>query len=83
MKSIFISHSHRSKDYAAEVKAKLRECFSEEVEVFVSSDTHDIKAGEHWKQRIRDEIVRANLIIVIADVDVMRRPWLFFEVGGA
>jgi len=81
--SLFVSHAHRSQAYAGVIKRQILTAFDHKLDVFVSSDTDSISAGEHWKTKIKSELSRADLILVVVDIDLASRPWLFFEVGGA
>jgi hypothetical protein len=82
-KKIFISHVSDEADIAILLKAALTRDFLDFVEVFVSSDTESIAAGEEWLVSIKRWLEKSDLLIVLCSPTSIDRPWINFEAGAA
>jgi hypothetical protein len=49
----------------------------------VSSDDEGITGGEKWLDVIEDRLKNAEIILVLASPQSIKRPWINFEAGGA
>jgi hypothetical protein len=82
-KRLFISHFSEEHSIAERMKTALNHDFLGLLDVFVSSETESIAAGEEWLSSI-DKAMRGSAIFVIlcspASID---RPWINFEAGAA
>src|SRR6266567_5906591 len=78
---IFLSHIHEEKPLALTIKEWIQSTFPGKCDVFVSSALTDIPAGAPWKQKIREALNDAYLVIVLASTASLARPWVNFEAG--
>lgn len=83
MADIFISFIHEEEKVAGAVKQFLREKLREDADVFLSSDTWTVYAGEDWLKRIKDELTSAKVVILLLSKKSVLRPWVNFEAGAA
>ncbi len=82
-KSFDIFVSHVSGD--AELAVALKQCIEEDftsLEVFVSSDSRSIDAGE-WLKQVKAALAESKVVIVLCSPESVRRPWIAFEAGAA
>jgi hypothetical protein len=80
---LFISHISEEKAFAAQLKRVLTRDFLGLVEVFVSSDTESIGAGEEWLQSVATALRECAIVVILCSPDSVRRPWINFEAGAA
>jgi hypothetical protein len=79
----FVSHVSEEADVAARIKAALSRDFLGLLDVFVSSDTESIAAGEEWLRSIEKALQESALLIVLCSPASVGRPWINFEAGAA
>lgn len=81
-KRISISRSGKySKRIAEELKIIFEEyTFFKSVSCFVS--TQDIASGEDWYNKIKSELKKSSLGIMIITKENVKAPWLYFEAGA-
>lgn len=77
----FISHIHEDYQLAASLKDLIEEAFAGAVEVFVSSES--IAPGDDGRERIRDNLQRADDFLILLTPRSYTRPWVNFEAGAA
>ena len=80
---IFISHIREEAELAGIFKKHLTAKFLGMVDVFDSSDSESVAAGENWLASI-DKWLRASCIeIILCSKASINRPWVNFEAGAA
>jgi hypothetical protein len=52
-------------------------------DVFVSSDTEDLRPGDEWVKRIRENLRAANMLVLLPSERGLNRPWVWYETGSA
>lgn len=80
-KCIFISHITEERTTALLLKDLLKRVFSEDVEIFVSSDYESIAGGDVWFMTILNRLKSSSVIIVLLSPDSLERRWINFEAG--
>jgi hypothetical protein len=83
MADVFISFIHEEEEVAQAVQTFVGKVLEGKADVFLSSDTWQIYAGEVWLERIVYELKQAKVIILMLSPDSVGRPWVNFEAGGA
>lgn len=81
--AIFISHIAEEAPLAAILKRSIAKHFLGAVDVFVSSDTESIAAGDNWLKSIEQALERASIMLALCSPASVRRPWINFEAGAA
>ncbi|MDZ8257346.1 toll/interleukin-1 receptor domain-containing protein [Nostoc sp. ChiQUE01b] len=81
--TVFISHISEEAELAAILKKHIESDFLRIVEVFVSSDTACIIAGENWLNSIRHALHNACAELVLCSRASVKRPWINFEAGAS
>jgi|SRR5690625_861957 len=81
--TIFISHITEEKETAIVLKSWLESIFLGNVNVFVSSEPSDIKAGERWLSKIEEALDNSKCLLVLCSLQSVNRPWINFETGAA
>jgi hypothetical protein len=82
-RKIFISHVSEEVEVGKALKAALLRDFLGLVEVFVSSDTESIAAGDDWLRSIETALRECALVIILCSPASIHRPWINFEAGAA
>lgn len=81
MTKIFISWSKaKSRDLAFELKSLL-EKMAPDINVFLSEDS--IAAGEHVQEKIINQIVHCDKLLLCFTKENKKSPWLLYEAGFA
>jgi hypothetical protein len=80
---VFISHISEERASAAQLKRALTSDFLGLVEVFVSSDTECISAGEEWLQSVAKALRECAVVVILCSPESVKRPWINFEAGAA
>jgi hypothetical protein len=81
--SIFVSHISEEAPLALLLKRHIGRDFLGIIDVFASSDTESIAAGDNWLKSIEQALDRASLLLVLCSPASVRRPWINFEAGAA
>jgi TIR domain len=81
-KLVFLSHSARDQEIAVFLK-KIFERTIPGSDVFVSSDTEDLRPGDEWVAKIRENLRQAKMLLVLASERALSRPWVWYETGAA
>src|SRR5690348_2355735 len=79
----FISHISEDKEPAGRIKVALKRDFLGLLDIFLSSDTQSIAAGEEWLKSIEQALRDSALLLVLCSPESIRRPWINFEAGAA
>ena len=79
----FISHISEEAEVASRLKEVLDQDFLGNLNVFVSSDSESIAAGEDWLKSIDEALRNSKLLIILCSPVSIRRPWINFEAGAA
>jgi WD40 repeat protein len=82
MAKVFISHSSRDNDLAADIMKSLRERGFEDV--FLDIDKHaGIPPGSDWERNLYRMIDSAHAVILVLTPNWHESKWCFFEFGQA
>jgi hypothetical protein len=79
---IFISHIVEEAALARLIDKFIDRDFLGKIEVFVSSDTESISAGENWLTSIDQALREASIELVLCSRSSVNRPWINFEAGA-
>lgn len=79
---IFLSHVTEERNIAIALKQGIEKLYLNSVEVFVSSDKRSLRSGDKWLDKILEELKNAEIVLVLASLDSINRPWINFEAGG-
>jgi len=79
---IFISHATTDRPIAEVLKTEIEKVFANGVQVFASSVPGVMKPGVDWLAEIRENLEKANAVIVLITPVSINRPWIWFEVGA-
>ena len=83
MARAFISHISEDKETAGRIKDALTRDFLGLIDIFLSSDTQSIAAGEAWLASIEQALRESAVLMVLCSPESVRRPWINFEAGAA
>lgn len=83
MANVFISFIHEEERVATAARDLLRDKLGAEHNIFLSADTWQVRAGEVWLERIREELERARVLVFLLSPNSISRPWVNFEAGAA
>lgn len=79
---IFLSHAARDQELAIVLKATIESAIRGS-DVFVSSDTEDLRPGDDWVDTILVNLQRARLLVILATGRSLGRTWVWYESGAA
>jgi hypothetical protein len=79
---VFLTHATKDQTLAIFLK-NLIENSVPGADVFVSSDTEDLRPGDEWVRRIRENLRAARVLLVLASERALARPWVWYEAGSA
>ena len=82
-KRLFVSHISEEREVAERLKGALARDFLRLLDVFVSSDTESIAAGEDWLKSIDKALRECSIVVILCSPESIRRPWINFEAGAA
>lgn len=82
-KLIFISHINEDKNVALELKKLLQSLFSNNIDIFVSSDKESIPYGKEWFPPIKENLSRCDIALILCSPLSITKPWINFEAGGS
>ncbi|HEU4486459.1 MAG TPA: toll/interleukin-1 receptor domain-containing protein [Povalibacter sp.] len=80
---LFISHISEERDIAILLKHHITRDFGNHVDVFASSDSTSVHAGDIWLTAIKEALSDAAALIVLCSAHSVNRSWVQFELGGA
>ena len=82
MAAIFISHSSRDNEFAAEMKTWLDHQGYEQV--FLDFDKHSgFQAGAQWERELYEKVARCHAVILILTPNWLDSKWCFVEFAQA
>src|SRR5262249_44019783 len=82
MAAIFISHSSRDGDLAAQFKSWLTDQGYENV--FLDFDKHTgLRAGEQWERELYEQISRCHAVVLVLTPNWLASKWCFVEFTQA
>lgn len=76
MFKLFISYTTKDRHIAEAVQIMLNNAFQGKIETFIAKD---IRPGESWKEKIKDNLASCDAIISILTEKSVERPWIFIE----
>ncbi len=79
---VFLSHAAKDQDIAIFLKKIIEQAIPGS-DVFVSSDTEDLRPGDEWIKRIRENLREAKMLLLLASERGLARPWVWYETGSA
>ncbi|MEW6194236.1 MAG: TIR domain-containing protein [Bacteroidota bacterium] len=79
---IFISHISEDEKLALSLKDWIEKSFLGQVDVFVSSDSEDIVAGDRWLNDIESFFSDTSILIILSNKISITRRWVCFEAGA-
>src|SRR4051812_19555682 len=80
MADIFISHSGNDAPLAKLIGIRIRQ---ERPTWSFFYDRDNIRAGQQWQQRLRDELQSARVVLAVLSGDWLASPWCFTEAVTA
>ena len=80
-KLVFLSHAAKDQEIAIYLKKIVEEAIPG-CDVFVSSDTEDLRPGDEWVRRIRERLREARVLVLLASERGLSRPWVWYETGA-
>jgi TIR domain/AAA ATPase domain len=81
MAQVFLSHSSKNDDLAADVHDWLK---AEGHDVFLDNDRQDgIEGGDLWKERLYERLRWADAVVCLLTRDYVRSRWCFGEIVAA
>ncbi len=75
---VFLSYSSDDRWFARSLLDRLVK--HPRVSVFA---TQSLSAGEDWQRRLKEELVRSNLFLVVLSTRSVRSRWVLYELGAA
>ncbi|MGH9780349.1 MAG: toll/interleukin-1 receptor domain-containing protein [Candidatus Acidiferrales bacterium] len=79
---VFLSHAAKDQEIAICLKKAIESAIPKS-DVFVSSDTEDLRPGDDWVEKIQDNLGRAKILILLASERGLKRTWVWYESGAA
>jgi len=79
--NIFISHIAEETSIADVLKDWIESTFLGQSEVFASSNTDDLPAGNKWIEEIDQVLDSAVVFLVLCSPASLKRPWIHLETG--
>lgn len=77
-KSVFISHKSRDKEAAQDIRRLLMIPGGDSLHVFISER---IEAGQEWSRQIRENLERADYLLLLYTDPTEEWDWCLFEAG--
>lgn len=79
---IVISHIHEEEALAFALQNALTELFLGGVTFFVSPDRASVDGGDLWLHRIKEAILKSEIVIPLISPRSINRNWINFEAGA-
>jgi len=83
MANAFISFIHEEEQVALALQALLQDKVGNQHRIFLTADPWQMRGGEQWLGRIREELGRAVVVIAMLSPQSIDRSWINFEAGAA
>ena len=80
MADIFISHSSKDSETAAAVGERIRR---DRPTWSLFYDKDNIRAGQHWQERLREELTSCGVVLALLSRNWLGSPWCFTEAVTA
>src|SRR5260370_39521684 len=80
MADIFISHSGKDNEVAAAICERIRR---ERPTWSLFYDKDNIRAGQHWQERLREELTSCRVVLALLSRDWLCSRWCFTEAVTA
>jgi hypothetical protein len=80
---IFMSHITEDAAVAKTLKRGMTGDFLGQLQVFLSSDTESIAAGDPWFSSVSQALRNSSIFVVLCSPISIARPWINFEAGAA
>lgn len=81
--TVFISHSAVDRDFILQLNKLIRECTSETIELFQSSDGESIPFGNNWVHQVEENLNKSKVMFVFVSPRSAMSSWIYFEAGFA
>lgn len=81
-RGLFISHSHSDEALVGAIRRLIDDVFARHFEIFATS-INPIEGGEDWRNEIRINLDRSEVVIVVITPHSFQNEWVFFEAGAA
>jgi hypothetical protein len=75
---VFLSYAAADRAYAHQVRSLL----SQRPDVYVFT-TETLSAGENWQAKLKDELSRCDLFVVLFSPNSLESKWVLHELGAA
>jgi hypothetical protein len=75
-RSAFASYASEDREAVLERVAGVK-AVARDLEIFI--DVQDLRAGEHWQQRIEEELARRERLLLFWSARAQRSRWVDFE----
>ncbi len=76
---VFVSHKHEDRELAKSIKEIVEPYAPSRLECFISGE--NIVAGEDWKKRVKQELRKSNLLLLLFTQPAKEWDWCLFEAG--
>lgn len=76
---VFVSHKDEDRDIALTIKDLLEKFAPNRLEFFISGE--NIFAGEDWQERIKEELRKSRLLLLLFTEPTKNWDWCLFEAG--
>jgi hypothetical protein len=87
VRRVFISHIHEEKGLALALQEliyeQLRDSLAGTVQCFLSSDRFQLDAGEDWIARVKEELSKTDVVVLMLSPESLKRHWVNLEGGAA
>src|SRR5215831_5869397 len=83
VKRIFVSHISEEAEIAALLRDMIERDFLGLVDLFASSASDGIAAGQRWLDSIEKALKGASIGLILCSKSSVQRPWVQFELGAA
>ena len=78
---VFLSHISEEASLGATLKQWIQSTFLGQIDVFFS--TEDLNPGTEWFDEIDQAMSKADVLLILASPQSLKRPWINFEAGLA
>jgi len=80
---VFLSHISEEAPLGAALKQWLQSTFLGQIDVFLSTDPASLPPGTDWFDKIDHAMNEADMLLILASPQALKRPWINFEAGVA
>jgi hypothetical protein len=79
----FVTHISEESDLARVLSRRIEEGFNGGVDVFVSSDPTNLRAGDKWFPTLAKKLSTCRIQILLLSPAAIEARWVYFEAGAA